>query len=178
MGRPPWIPSTQGTPFIMMNLTGEEDVMWTLGNSSPKAVAGTEHEQESLTFLAHGVVFRGILTVEGQVRVDGRVEGEIHAKGTLMIGDHAVITGNIKAETLITSGKIRGDILASDTVKLLKPGIVIGDIRTPAMSMEAGAQFQGQSDMEATSWGEDRNTSSEQTQNRTVHGGKLQASGY
>ncbi len=177
MGRPPLTSSAQGTPFTMMNHAGEEDVMWALGNSSPKAVAGTEHAQEHFTFLAQDMVFRGILTVEGQVRVDGRVEGEIHSKGTLMIGDHAVITGNINAETVITSGKIRGDILASDTVKLLKPGIVIGDIRTPAMSIEAGAQLQGQSDMGATSWGEDRNTSSGQTQNLTGHGGKLQASG-
>jgi len=120
--------------------------MWAFGNNQPEIV--TEHEE--FTFLAKGVVFRGSITLEGNVRIDGQIEGEIHSVGTLTIGDHAVITGDIKAETLITSGKIRGTIIASEKIKLLKPGILIGDIRAPAISIEAGAVFHGQSDMSAT----------------------------
>ena len=110
---------------------------------------------EALTYLAKDVVFRGTITVEGQVRIDGQIEGDIHSTGTLTIGEHGVITGDITAETVITRGKITGTIIASNTLTLLKPGIVIGDIRTPAMSMEAGAIVHGQSDMRATRQGED-----------------------
>jgi cytoskeletal protein CcmA (bactofilin family) len=132
--------------------------MWARGNSQPEIVTG----QEEYTFLAKNVVFRGTITLEGNVRIDGQIEGEIHSTGTLTIGEHAVITANITAETLITSGKINGAIIASEKIKLLKPGILIGDIRTPAISIEAGAIFHGQSDMGATARGEGHGIQSEE----------------
>ena len=117
--------------------------MWASGKSEPGTAAG----QEDLTFMGKDVVFKGILTLEGHVRVDGQVEGEIHSTGTLTVGEEAVITGNITAGILITSGKIKGNVIASEKIKILKPGILIGDIRTPTISIEAGAHFHGLSDM-------------------------------
>ena len=125
--------------------------MWALGNSQPEAVTGTNE----FTFLAKDVVFRGTMTLKGNVRVDGRIEGEVHSTGSLTIGEHAVITGNIIAETVIVSGKIKGDIIASKKITLLPPGIVIGDIRTPVISIEAGAIFHGLSEMQAATGVED-----------------------
>jgi cytoskeletal protein CcmA (bactofilin family) len=147
--------------------------MWAFGNSQPELVTG----QEEFTFLAKDVVFRGTITLEGNVRIDGQIEGEIHSAGTLTIGEHAVITGDIKAETLITSGKIKGTIIASEKIKLLKPGILIGDIRTPAIFIEAGAIFHGQSDMGATMQGEDHSAPSEKIHDLTVHRRGLRAPG-
>ena len=117
--------------------------MWARGKNQPAVVTG----QEEITFLGKGVVFRGSITLEGKVRIDGQIEGEIYSTGTLTVGEHAVIKGNITTGTLITSGKIKGDIIASEKIKILKPGILIGDIRTPTISIEAGAHFHGLSDM-------------------------------
>ena len=132
--------------------------MWALGNSQPEAVAGGKE----FTFLAKDVVFRGTMTLDGNVRVDGRIEGEVHSTGSLTIGEHAVITGNIMAETVIASGKIKGDIIASEKITLLPPGIVIGDLRTPVISIEAGAIFHGMSEMEAATGDGDRRVPGEQ----------------
>lgn len=131
--------------------------MWALGNSQPEAVAG----EKEFTFLARDVVFRGTMTLDGNVRVDGRIEGEVHSTGSLTIGEHAVITGNIKAETVIASGKIKGDIIASEKITLLPPGIVIGDICTPVISIEAGVIFHGMSEMESATRVEDHRVPSE-----------------
>jgi len=132
--------------------------MWALGNSQPEAVTGGKE----FTFLAKDVVFRGTMTLDGNVRVDGRIEGEVHSTGSLTIGEHAVITGNIMAETVIASGKIKGDIIASEKITLLPPGIVIGDLRTPVISIEAGAIFHGMSEMEAATGDDDRSVPGEQ----------------
>jgi cytoskeletal protein CcmA (bactofilin family) len=120
--------------------------MWATGKSQPEVVTG----QEEITFLGKGVVFRGSITLEGKVRIDGQIEGEVYSTGTLTVGEHAVIKGNITTGTLITSGKIKGAVIASEKITILRPGILIGDIRTPAISIEAGAVFHGQSDMSAT----------------------------
>jgi cytoskeletal protein CcmA (bactofilin family) len=148
--------------------------MWAFGTSQPGTVKG----QEDFTFLGRDVVFKGILTLEGNVRVDGRLEGELHSTGTLTVGEHAVIRGNITAGTLITSGKINGNVVASERIKILKPGIVIGDIRTPAISIEAGALFHGLSDMGTDTWVEDQSTTNEKVHDLTVHRGKLRTQDY
>jgi cytoskeletal protein CcmA (bactofilin family) len=148
--------------------------MWAFGTSQPVTVTG----QDDFTFLGKDVVFKGVLTLEGNIRVDGRLEGELRSTGTLIVGEHAVIRGNIMAGILITSGKINGDVIASEKIKILKPGIVIGDIRTPAISIEAGAFFHGLSDMGSAIWIEDRNTTNEQVQNLTVHRDSLRAQSY
>jgi cytoskeletal protein CcmA (bactofilin family) len=148
-----------------MNHAGKEAVMWALGHSQPETATG----QKEFTFLAKDVVFRGTMTLEGNVRVDGRIEGEVHSTGLLTIGEHAVIIGNIMAETVIANGKIKGDIIASEKITLLPPGIVIGDIRTPVISIEAGAIFHGLSEMEAATQVEDHRVPSEKIHDLAVY---------
>lgn len=130
--------------------------MWALGDRKQHI----ETADDNFTFLGKGVDFKGVVSFDGTVRVDGRLEGEIHTTGTLIVGEHAVIRGVISAGTLMTSGRINGTVTASDKIKIQKPGILIGDIRTPAISIEEGAHFHGMSDMGAHIWGEDRATES------------------
>ena len=44
-------------------------------------------EEENITLLAKGVLIKGEIRVDGTVRIDGRLEGEIHTKGTVVIGE-------------------------------------------------------------------------------------------
>jgi cytoskeletal protein CcmA (bactofilin family) len=148
--------------------------MWSFGNNQPEIMTG----QEGFTFLARGVVFRGTISLEGNVRIDGRIEGEIHSVGTLTIGEHAVITGDIKAETLTTSGKITGTIIVTKKITILKPGVLIGDILTPAISIETGAVFHGLSDMSATIQGEDQPASSGKVHELAAYRKELRAQNF
>ena len=56
---------------------------------------------------------------------------------------------------LISSGRIKATITASDRVQLLKTGIIMGEVHAPIFAMEEGAKFQGVSDMGVTTWPED-----------------------
>ena len=110
---------------------------------------------ENFTLLGRGVDFKGIVSFDGTVRVDGRVEGEIHTTGTLIVGEHAVIKGVVSAGVLMNSGKINGTITANEKIQILKPGILVGDIRTPLIAIEEGSHFHGMCDMGATQWREE-----------------------
>ena len=134
--------------------------MWAIGEK--KAQAGSDHE--NFTFLGKGVDFKGVLDFDGTVRVDGRVDGEIHTTGTLIVGEHAVIKGIVSAAIVMNSGRINGTVTATEQVQILKPGVLIGDIRTPAISIESGAHFHGTCDM-GTQTREDGN----QAPDRHVH---------
>ncbi len=98
---------------------------------------------EYFTVLGKDVVFKGIARFEGTVQLDSRFDGEIYTNGVLVVGEHAAITGTIQAGTVVSSGKIRGDITASEKVQLLKSAVLIGNVQAPSFSMEEGAHFTG-----------------------------------
>ena len=99
--------------------------------------------ERAFTFVGKGARFKGSLSFEGTVRIDGRLEGEIHAKGTVIIGEPAIIEGDVNADTVISGGRDPGNIVASKKVELLAPGSLIGTIKTPLLSLEEGVTFSG-----------------------------------
>jgi cytoskeletal protein CcmA (bactofilin family) len=126
--------------------------MW----ATKERVQQVEQGTENITLLGKGVDFKGIVSFEGTVRVDGRVEGEIHTTGTLIVGEHAVIEGIVSAGVLMNSGKINGTITAVEKVHILNPGVLVGDIRTPVIAIEEGSRFHGMCDMGPHHWNSDR----------------------
>ncbi len=126
--------------------------MWT----RKEQVVQTEPDYENFTLLAKDVDFKGVVNFDGTVRVDGRVEGEIHTTGTLIVGEHAVIKGVVSAGVLMNSGKINGTITAVEKIQILKPGVLVGDIRTPSIAIEEGSHFHGMCDMGMQPWEEPR----------------------
>lgn len=145
--------------------------MWVIGEKKTHE----RSDPENFTFLARGVDFKGIVTFDGTVRIDGRLEGEIHTTGTLIVGEHAVIKGLISAATVVTSGRINGTITTTDNIQMLKPGIVIGDLRTPAISIEDGAHFHGLCDMGAHTWVEECTAAETKVHDLAAHRGKLRS---
>jgi cytoskeletal protein CcmA (bactofilin family) len=95
----------------------------------------------NFTVLGKDVTFKGIVHFHSTVQLDSSIEGEIHAKGMLVIGENATVRGTVIAETLVTRGKIHGNVTASGKVQLLKSAVLVGDVSAPSFSMEEGAFF-------------------------------------
>ena len=85
-----------------------------------------------------GVEFKGTISYSGTVRIDGYLDGEIHTDGVLLIGEDAVLQAKITAGTVVCKGKITGDIIVKEQVKLRAPAVVNGSVKTPLLSMEDG----------------------------------------
>jgi len=130
--------------------------MWSSGSKASQVAA----ETESLTFLAKGAEFKGIIHFGGTIRIDGRVEGEIHAGASVIIGEHGVVKGVVSAGTVVNSGKMHATVSARDNIQLSKTAVLIGDIRTPSIGIEHGAHFHGMCDMGAHKWVEEQSSSS------------------
>lgn len=146
--------------------------MWAIGDKHPQETG----DSENFTFFAKGVEFRGIVNFDGTIRIDGRVEGEVHTTGTLIVGEQATVKGIITAGTLMTSGKINGTVTATAKIQIQKPGVLIGDIRTPGISIEDGAHFHGMCDMGAHKWVDDQPSASKQGYDYSTHRSKMRAS--
>ena len=82
-------------------------------------------------FVGKGVEFKGTITYSGTVRIDGYLDGEIHTDGVLLIGEEAVIQAKITAGTIVCKGKVTGDVVAKECVKLRTPAVMNGSVKTP-----------------------------------------------
>lgn len=102
------------------------------------------------TILGKETSFKGVLTYEGTVKIDGNVEGEIIAKDTLIIGEDAEINAEIKVGRLISRGKIKGNITVKERAEFLAPAVLHGNIQTPVIVIEDGVIFEGKCDMGST----------------------------
>jgi cytoskeletal protein CcmA (bactofilin family) len=103
----------------------------------------TEGPGDVIAFVGKGVEFKGVISYSGTVRIDGYLDGEIHTDGILLIGDEAIIQAKVTAGTIVCKGKITGDIIAKDRVKLRAPAVFNGSMKTPMLSMEDGVLFNG-----------------------------------
>ncbi len=118
--------------------------------SRHKNNGGASMDQTNVAaFIGHGVEFKGIIKYQGNVRIDGQLDGEVHANGTLYLGEQAVLRAKISAQAVISKGQITGDITAREKVQLLAPAIIDGSILTPSLLMEEGVTFNGTLEMSA-----------------------------
>ena len=98
-----------------------------------------QNPNEIMAFFGEGVECRGKITNHGTIRVDGRFDGEIHTKGSLLVGSHGEVTAKVRAGSVVSEGKITGDIIAKDKIKLLATAYVDGSVETPQLYVEDGA---------------------------------------
>ncbi|MEL6259002.1 MAG: polymer-forming cytoskeletal protein, partial [Pseudomonadota bacterium] len=84
----------------------------------------------------------GSVTSDGEMQIDGRIEGDVSAS-SLTVGTTGKIEGEVKAETIIVRGHIKGAIRARK-VELETGSRVIGDIVHSSLSIQANAVFEGQ----------------------------------
>src|SRR5215468_7068973 len=100
-----------------------------------------------IAFVGKGVEFKGTISYSGTVRIDGYLDGEINTDGILLIGEDAVLQAKITAGTVVCKGKITGDIVVKEQVKLRAPAVVNGSVKTPLLSIEDGVLFNGNLEM-------------------------------
>ncbi|HDN86074.1 MAG: hypothetical protein DRP68_05585 [Candidatus Omnitrophota bacterium] len=81
------------------------------------------------------------------LRINGKFEGTLKAKGNLIIGERATVFAEIEGENIVISGLVRGKIKSTQLVALSSTANVYADIHTPKISIEEGATFNGKCTM-------------------------------
>lgn len=103
--------------------------------------------KDEVTIIGAGVVLEGKLSSNGNIRVDGAINGDITANGNVTIGETGEITGEITAEVISIGGKVIGSINSREKVVLESKAVLKGDILAKILVVEAGAIFDGSSKM-------------------------------
>jgi cytoskeletal protein CcmA (bactofilin family) len=98
-------------------------------------------------YMGEDTVFKGSLSFDGTVRIDGKFEGKVHTEDTLIVGETGHLTAEITAGTIICMGHVEGLLIASKRVEIHSNSRVVGNIKSPALYIELGAIFEGSCDM-------------------------------
>lgn len=100
-------------------------------------------EPLKLTTIAVGTVLKGNVEVDGSLRVDGTIEGEVTCHKTMVLGPQGLIKGNVNSHSAILQGTLKGDIHIKDELVLKAGCDMQGDIYTGKLEVEPKARFNG-----------------------------------
>lgn len=103
--------------------------------------------EEQLTTISNtigkGTSLVGDIETFGNIRIDGKVKGNITSKSKLVLGDSSFIDGNILAQNAEIEGEVSGCVEVTELLVLKPTARIKGDIITNKMVVEAGAEFNG-----------------------------------
>lgn len=106
------------------------------------AVAKNVQNSSAPSLISKGCMVHGRIESDVFLRIDGHIKGDLIISEGLIIGEHGIIEGNIKAREIVVFGSVKGSITA-DTIDLKSSGNILGDIHTDSLQVETGATYIG-----------------------------------
>lgn len=96
-----------------------------------------------VTRVSVGTEIKGNIVSQTDIRIDGTLEGNLVTGGKLVLGESAVIRGNIICLSADIWGKIKGELLVGDTVNFKSSSVFDGELKTFRIGIEIGANITG-----------------------------------
>jgi cytoskeletal protein CcmA (bactofilin family) len=107
-------------------------------------MAGSKNAQSTSapTLISKGCVVHGRIESDVFVRIDGHIKGDLIIAEGLIIGEHGIIEGNIKAREIVVFGTVNGSVTA-DSIDIKSSGNILGELHTNSLQVETGATYIG-----------------------------------
>jgi len=98
------------------------------------------------SFIGANTRLKGEIKVQGTLRVDGAVEGDMEADW-IILGEKAYLKGNAVAKTIVVGGSVDGNLTATEIVDIKQKGRINGDIVTNKLAVAEGGILHGRTTM-------------------------------
>ena len=102
---------------------------------------------KAMNQLGQGTIIEGEINSDADIRIDGRVRGNVTSKGKIVLGATGIIDGDIRSENAYLEGRVTGRVEVADLLILSKNSFVNGDIVIKKLVVEEGAKFNGKCTM-------------------------------
>ena len=94
------------------------------------------------TVLGADILFTGNIEGDNIIRIDGKIDGNVSLKQGAVIGEKAIVTGDITSDYIVVYGTVTGNITCKELI-IRKSGIVNGNINTEVIEIEMGGKYNG-----------------------------------
>lgn len=102
-----------------------------------------EIESKLPNMIGPGTKIIGNIETNGDIRIDGNIEGNINSKGKVVVGNNGFVKGEIICNNAEISGSLNGKMSVTELLSLKASSKVNGDIKSGKLSIEPGALFSG-----------------------------------
>ncbi len=103
-----------------------------------------EKSQEMInSVIGQASVLKGTAEIQGSIRIDGEVEGNLTVSEAIVVGKSGVVRADIKAKTVIVGGKVFGNVTATKRIELEAGSHLECDVSTSCLVIAEGVFFQG-----------------------------------
>lgn len=102
-----------------------------------------EIQNQSINIISEGTMIKGDISAAGDIRIDGTLNGNIEAKGRLVIGPKGKVEGEVNCNNIEVSGYIKGKITVPELLNMKASAQIEGDIIAGKLSVEPGSLFTG-----------------------------------
>ncbi len=114
------------------------------GTSTSASPMMEKTSADNTCILAAGTIIEGNLTTAENIRLDGKVKGDVFCGKRLVMGDDAKVEGNVEAQQATIRGFIQGNVTVRETLELMSSAKVKGIITASQLSVEQGAKYEGE----------------------------------
>jgi cytoskeletal protein CcmA (bactofilin family) len=112
---------------------------------SKKALGISQEVFESM--IGPSIQVQGNLLINQGIRIDGAVNGNVLQQdgqdSVVAISESAVVTGDVKANTIIIAGHLKGNIFSNVRLEILKTARIDGNVNYKSIGIEVGATING-----------------------------------
>jgi cytoskeletal protein CcmA (bactofilin family) len=102
-----------------------------------------EQKAGSINIVGVGTQIKGDLETSGDIRIDGKITGNLLSRAKVVIGETGEVRGDINSDSAEVSGLVYGNICSSEILYLKATAKVNGDISSNKLVVENGANFTG-----------------------------------
>lgn len=99
------------------------------------------------TIIGESIKVKGNFNGNGNIIIDGFLEGSLKTKGNVFIGPKAKINGSVEAQEIIINGEISGNLVTKDYLSIGETAKITGDIECARISIDTGAIINGKCQM-------------------------------
>lgn len=102
-----------------------------------------EEISNSSNTIGKGTFLEGNVETYGNIRIEGKITGNVKSKSKVALGPSSMVNGNIVAQNADIEGEVRGKVEISELLVLKSTSVINGDIITGKLVVEPGAVFNG-----------------------------------
>ena len=116
-------------------------------NNKEKGKSKFSFAADSISSIASSMKVLGDLEAEHDMRIDGHVVGNVYCKAKMVLGETAVVEGDIHVQNADILGKVLGNITADGMLSLKSKSQVNGNLTVGQLIIDSGAKFNGKCTM-------------------------------
>jgi len=136
-------------------------------NESMAKNVNTESDSNAINIIGVGTEITGDINTNGDMRVDGVLNGNIITEGKLVVGETGKVKGEVDCKNSEVLGMIEGKIKVKELLSLNSSARIYGDMITKKLSIEPGAVFTGNCNMNEEALSDVKSTQSKESEKKS-----------